>query len=194
MKEKIDGISDLLSNLVQRIEYLDERCDLLERRCTALEKDKENHVSEVAKEIELRTRRRNNVMISGLDLRSDGTLEERKADELEKGKEVLSYLGVDSENIIEVHRVGLHGKANRGLLKVILKSFEVRQDIIRNTKKIGGKYPKVFINPDRTPMEQRQNRELRLELNSRRQCGEDVIIRGGRIVSRQLLPNFRPRF
>ena len=46
-------------------------------------------------------------------------------------------------------------------------------------------YKDVYVNPDLTPLQQRQSKELREEIKRKKNSGKDVIIRGGKIISRE---------
>jgi len=47
-------------------------------------------------------------------------------------------------------------------------------------------FQKVYLSPDLTPQERKENRELLMELKRRREEGEkDIMIRRGRIVKKK---------
>ena len=74
-------------------------------------------------------------------------------------------------------------------LKVILKSTENQELLIKSASRLSKlpgahEFRKVFIKPDLTPLQQSQEKALRFELKRRRDAGEDVILRRGKIVTR----------
>ena len=81
------------------------------------------------------------------------------------------------------------------LLRVTLENVEVKKQILMKAKhlrdSVDGNLSKVFISPDLTPKEREANRKLREELKARRDQGENVVIRNGKIVDSK--SSFRPR-
>jgi hypothetical protein len=56
-------------------------------------------------------------------------------------------------------------------------------------------YKNVFINPDRTPLEQAIDKRLRHELKERRENGEDnLVIYRGKVINRNEIKHFPQRF
>lgn len=194
LKPDLNKITDMLKTLVERVDHLDNKCSKLEQRCTQLEENSGKMMFEVAEEVEARVRRRKNVIVSGVELKIDGTLEERKAGDMEKVCEVLSTLGVSDAGINDVHRIGNPGQAGRALLKVKFDTEDTKQIVIRKSKQLRESYPKVYINIDRTPAQQAQHKKLRQEFKSRREIGEDVIIYKNQVVPRGSKQNFRYQF
>ena len=182
---KLNVINDSINCLIGKVDLLEERCSLLEGKFKEQESKCTKSFSLAADEAERRILRQKNIIISGLEVKTSGTLEERKEDDVGKCREVLSRLSVSAEDsIIQVTRIGNLAKTSRPLLKVTLDSFETKRMIIRKAKDLRSDFPHVYINPDRTPLQQLQQRELRQELKSRREKGEDVIIKGNSVVSR----------
>ena len=194
-KKELNGITELLTTLVKRVDELDRKCDQLQNRCSMLEANEGKLFSSVMEEMELRTQRRNNIIVSGIQLKKDGSLEERKEDDTDRCTAILEEVGVSSDDISEIRRIGGQGKASRALIKVKLVSYDAKQAAIRNSKQLRTNHPNVYINPDRTPTQQLLFKQLRNELKSRRENGEDVIIQKGHVVprgTRQM--NFQYRF
>ena len=184
----------MLKTLVERVDHLDNKCSKLEQRCTQLEENSGRMMFEVAEEVESRVRRRKNVIVSGMELKIDGTLEERKASDMGKVCEILSEIGVSDDDINDVHRIGKPGLAGRALLKVKFDTEEAKQTAIRKSKQLRENYPNIYINVDRTPAQQAQHKQLRQELKSRREIGEDVVIYKNRVIPRASKQNFQVQF
>ena len=79
------------------------------------------------------------------------------------------------------------------LLRVVLRDEDDAKTILYNAKKLRDmpQHSKIFINPDLTPYQQKLNKTLRDELKRTRASGEDVIIRGGKVVPRNEPQTFR---
>lgn len=95
-----------------------------------------------------------------------------------------NHLQVDPKDNIE--KVSCT-KGERKLVFVKFKQISTKSEVLRQARRLrtvdNPDLKKVYINPDLTPIQQREDRALRVELKSRRQAGEKVIIRGGRIVT-----------
>ena len=83
-------------------------------------------------------------------------------------------------------------------LKVMFTDVRVRDQVLRTGKNLhSSRFRSVFINKDLTPLQQTEQRTLTAELRRRRQGGEDVVIRGDKVVTRQEASqqlNFQRRF
>ena len=186
--EKINNLSDSINSIITKVSNLEERCSLLEDKLQVHESKCLNNVSLVSDEVERRFQRRTNIIISGLEAKMSGSLEERKDDDGKKCFHLLSRLGVSSEDsIMQINRIGRPEKIP--MLKVTLDTYQTKQTVIRKAKELRTDFPNVYVNPDRTPMQQFQQRELRQELRRRRDNGEDVIIKGNSVVSRDSTAN-----
>lgn len=98
----------------------------------------------------------------------------------------ISKLGISDDDVSDIHRIGNPARAGRAMLKVKFDSHDVKQTVIRNSKQLRGSHSNVYINPDRTPLQQSQHKRLRLELKHRRECGEDFIIHKNQVIPRAL--------
>ena len=175
IKSDLNGIKDLLKLVLERVDNLDKRCAKFEDRCSKLEENSNTQLSTIAEEVENRYQRRKNAIVFGLELKSEGSLEERKADDIEKCSEMLSKISVDTDDVDDVYRIGRPGKAGRSMLKIKFVSSEAKQTAIRNSRQLRDSHPNVFLAPDRTPQQQSEHKALVTEMKSRREAGEDVV-------------------
>lgn len=159
---------------------------------------KESQVNLLA-EIEERERRKSNLVISGLQEKEDGSVEERKQWDLAKVQAMFSDLDdtkAGAHVISNTFRVGKINSSKPRLLKVVCASVDTKRTMLLKAKNLRRKeeYKSVYINQDLTLAQQAQNRQLREELRWRRSRGEDVINRHGAIVQRVPRQNFHNRF
>ena len=65
-------------------------------------------------------------------------------------------------------------------------SSELKSEVLRSARKlkVSTSFRKVYVNPDRTPVQQAEHKNLRSELLSRRGKGEDVVIFKQSVVPR----------
>ena len=184
LEEKIDRLTTSLSTVLTRMDAIDKKYDDIERRCRKIEEEQLNVISE----IEDRERRKQNLMICGIPEREDGTVDERRTWDKQKIESLFQDLGsFHSEVIASIHRMGKVNTRKPRLLKVVCRNVETKRFILskaKNLRSLPG-HENVYVNPDQTPLEQRQNRELREEYKRRKALNEDVTIRHGRMISKQ---------
>ena len=106
--------------------------------------------------------------------------------------DIFNIVSDDADCIVGVHRIGKQGEKRSRLLKVKCKDSESRNRVLRHAKELRKniKYKNVFINPDRTPLEQRLFKALLQELRERKDSNENVVIFHDRIVNRREIKNF----
>lgn len=94
-----------------------------------------------------------------------------------------------------VFRVGQSKNGKPRLLIVCLPDEGSKWDILRMAKQLRNieEYSNIYISPDLTPEEQRQDKVLRDELKRRRDAGEDVEIRRKQVVPRERNTVVQPR-
>ena len=156
-------------------------------------KIKESHDNILA-EIENRDRRKPNLIISGIQEKEDGSADERKRWDLSRVKALFSALGSFTDDIISnMHRIGRVNSSKPRLLKIVCKDTDSKRSLLfkaKNLRKVH-EFKNIYINPDLTPVQQAQNRQLREELSLRRNLGEEVMIQHGKIVQMSSKQNFR---
>ena len=143
-------------------------------------------------EIEDRDRRKANLIVSGLQEMEEGSVEERKQWDLAKVQALFSHLEDKEEpsaGVSNTFRIGRINSSKPRLLKVVCATAEFKRSLLLKAKSLreNTEYKHVYVNPDLTPSQQAQNKQLREELRRRRNLGEEVIIRHGAIVRK---PNF----
>ena len=163
-----------------------------ERQASELKdlKDKLEKVDslELISEIEDGLRRKNNVILAGVDELQSGKLSERK----EHDEQIVTEIFEDLEmapRFDEVVRIGRQQEGKGRLLRVTLDDEKSRREILRKAKLLrsNADFKNVYINPDRTRQEQALFKACYREHQERRKNGEDVIISRGKVVKRESL-------
>ena len=192
MKKEVDGIKGILQCLVNRVDEIECVNRKLEERCAKLEEKQDNIISE----IEDRQRRQLNLVISGLPEQRDGNSDERRAHDESEVKLVLNEMGIKNVKSYPVSRIGKTRSDRPRLLKVTCPDVTSKQLILRSGKVLRSStlYRNVYVNEDRTPLQQEHSKQLRAELKRRKECGEDVVIFRNKISLRNDLKNFRKLF
>ena len=187
LTNRLDSIDDHLKTLKSELkrEILAEINDTNANHPVSNSAVTDRQISEIVREINLKESKRMNLCVSGLPKTSLDTNDVSVFAEV-----VEKNLGVASKTvqngIVEARRVGQESAGNPQLLVVTFKTSELRQEILKNSKKLkeyrtsSGK--KNFIFPDYTPNERDANKKLVDELKERRGRNESVMIKKGKIV------------
>ena len=188
---EIAGLKEAISDVLKRIDAIEEKQRNLEDRCLSLEvtaiKAQDNAKilkEDVLREAEDRYSRRKFLIVSGLNEPQTGTLTERQEEDAKSLAEMASKLGVDPVSVRSYGRVGRPNKEKPRLLRFKCTDMSQKFSILRSSKelKTNASYRNVYINPDFTRLQRVRNAELRKELRRRRDAGENVCIRHGMIV------------
>ena len=88
------------------------------------------------------------------------------------------------ESDIKISKVGKQTTDKVRPTRVELKDENLKKKLLINAKKLKdcGSYSKVYIKPELTYSQRKQNEGLRKELEERKKSGENLIIRQGKIV------------
>jgi hypothetical protein len=186
LKEELSrDYNDKLSSLSEDVICLREEVVSLRKE---LEASRVVARAEVLTELQEQERRRNNVLIFGAqECASDSPAEVKTNDDAFLLR-LKTTLGLPQSKIQSFFRLGVKRAHSRPRpLKIIFDSKSEQKDFLRAAPNLSkphsnGDFRKVFIKPDLTPTEQEADKKLRNELRHRKEKGERVMIRGGRIV------------
>lgn len=220
MMAKMDEISDNVASLVEKVKELESAVvslkmiqDNQQREIESLKRtvsffpsanelvdETLQHVAkvhppmdELVKELELRQRKANSIVVFGLPESISGSVREKIEHDTNETKRIIQFLDVQLDcQISECRRIGKPDKNGSRILRVDLNSLSAKLALLRRSKALkNSPFHNVFIKSDLTPMQQRVDSSLRRELKERRVKGEDVVLYKGRIHPKQTLSNFR---
>ena len=137
------------------------------------------------------------MIISGLPEMSSGSLDERRDHDQKAVDEVLDVIGVVKEGrAFRLTRIGKPQSQRPRLLKAEFKSLSIKNEILRKAKALRKSKGSadVYINEDRTPMQQLEWYKLRQKLKHRKELGEDVVIYRNNVMLRDEVQGFRREF
>jgi len=147
-----------------------------------------NVTSSLATEQRERERRQLNLILHNAPESKSPEPSTRKKDDIDFAQETFSNILGTSVTIKNAVRLGKKESQNR-LLKITVESLDQKKAILRNKIKLRGQehsehIRKLFITPDLTPKEQKDNKELRLKLAEMNKSGKKYKIKNGQIVQR----------
>ena len=184
LKNEVDKQTVLVKALLKQVEELSAKNAVLEKKCIKLEENMVKTSTVILEEINDRDRRRKNLVISGIAESTSGSIEEKNRDK-ERVNCLLKELSIDGDEILRrIHRIGKQVEGRDRLLRVVCCDEESKIGVLRQAKLLRNtSFKKVYINPDLTKTQREERKRLREELKRRKDVGEDVTIRYGRIVA-----------
>lgn len=131
--------------------------------------------------------RKNNLMIFGLRESDDISPEKRKQSDIRRIERLASEINVDFSEPQSVIRLGRVGDKPRPV-KIIGLSSNTRDSMLRSAHRVRAidkslGLDRVYIKPDLTLKQQLTERNIRAEFRSRRDKGESVRIRNGKVIA-----------
>lgn len=112
------------------------------------------------KESDDREERRNNVIITGLQIMN----------EVEKAAEINNFLSILTENEIKIKEIHTIGNERKKHIKVILNTWEDKKKIMEKRKNLKGR--EIYINNDLTKKESSIQKQLRDVVRKERAAGK----------------------
>lgn len=185
IEHKVDKQTALIEKLLKQVEDLHGKNDQLEKRCLKLEEDMITMSTSIFDELNDRKRRKRNLIISGVCESSDGSVEERRNADEKQMEMLLEDLCIDDVDIVKFHRIGSVAEGRNRLLRVVCCDEDSKLKVLRHAKKLKGSsiFSNVFVNPDLTLWQRNEKKRMRDEFKRRKETGEKVMWRHGRIVS-----------
>lgn len=199
LEREVEKLNQTITSLHSRVEKLEEtnaklalRCELLERKNVQAAPEDTTAFEDACHESEERWRRRDFLIVSGMPEHSSGSVDERNEKDRALAVELAHELGIADFEPDQVDRIGRVTGAKPRLLRIKCQNMSVKLSLLRHSKKLreSTRFRNVYINPDLTKQQRVKGAELRSELKRRRENGERVIIRGGRIVDVSSGQNF----
>ena len=169
-----------IQDLKVKVKELSHENEVLKEACA-------DQLEEMVEEANRRHQKRKKVMITNLPEPSSGTHVQRKDEDNNTVRDIISDLGLNEIVIEDTQRIGKIDLKRPRLLCVTCSDKASKFDLLRSAKELRkfDKYRNIFINPDLTFIQREKNRKLRKELEDKREQGLDVIIRAGQVILRQ---------
>lgn len=148
-------------------------------------------VSSCMSEEKEKQRRRLNLIVHNLAESSSTEGQQRKLDDINKVANILTNTLEVSAKVTNAVRLGkkVDTTDKARLLKVTIETEKEKASILRNAFKLRNKelpehLKKIFITPDMTPKERKENKLLRAKLSEVNKSGNNYKIKNGQIVRR----------
>lgn len=145
-------------------------------------------------EVEQRNWRRNNIIVCGAEELKHGSLKERKEHDEIMIDNMIEDLKISDVEVRNITRIGRMKEGKERLIRIKLSTDDSKTKLLKAAKSLQNipKYKGIYLNPDRTPVEQHRFALIRKELKDRKEKGEDVVLFRGRVIAKTALPkNFR---
>ena len=121
-------------------------------------------------------------------------MEERRGYDEGAVKSILEEIDADDYRVYEkCYRIGQPKSNGIRLLRVIGFDEDDRNKILRKVKSLrdNESFRGFYVNPDLTPIQQREAKKMRDQLTERRKNGEEVVIYRGKITLKSEIKNFQ---
>lgn len=201
LKREISKVNDKIEALLTRVNETDNKVQILEERFQTLESKLLNQndkgaldIEDMMHEAEERYRRRKYLIVSGIPEPSTGNIGERADADEKYINQIAVHLEVDDDfEPTECSRIGKIDPERPRLLRFKCDTMETKKEILKKAKNLrrSNDYKNVYINADETYIQRKHGRELRVEVKKRREAGEKVVIRRGRIINDSDLQHFQ---
>jgi hypothetical protein len=148
-----------------------------------------NVVGDVMRENEEIEKKKLNLVLFNVPENISGSIEERGVKEKEKLKKIQEAIQTEI-TITELWRIGTTSGGRPRPLIIKCGDHGDKITILRSAKKLAhlpkdSEFSAVSIQPDRTKLQQEENRRLVTELKRRCGDGKNVVLRGGTILTKQ---------
>jgi len=187
LKEENKKLVDILRNFERKIDTKLEEFKH-ELRNNISKSVKEEVIEELKEEEEKKQRQKNLVFYKMKESRKENNIDREIEDKENCADLVKRSLKIEGCEIEKTIRPGKRydNERNHRPLLVVMKERNMKYEILTNASKLKNvpneNHREVYITPDLTLKQREENKKLREELKRRRENGENVYIRGGRLV------------
>ena len=200
----VDAVRELKEELTldfnQRFSSLSEEVTRLRSDVDIFSKEfytyREAIKADLLSELKELERRKNNAIIFGLPESSSSLSEDLQNQDSKLLEDLNKKMNLPSDCVKTFFRLGKKANGRRPRpLKVVFVDSRSRNDFLQSSTIISrpttnangdgdemSPFHRIFIKPDLSPREQEIDKQLRFDLKRRREDGERVVIRGGKIV------------
>ena len=195
LEKRLQGLEDQIkvnATIMQKLEAGEAQ------HSTSVIETIQSKLQEDGSERDEQLKRKNNVIVFGLEESSSNDASVRIVDDLDKIQSVASQLQMQHDcDITKVVRLGKKQEGedvNPRPMLVTFQSEEAKIDLLKKAKNLRsmkeGGLNKIFIAPDMTPKQREARKKLVAELKDRQSQGETgLIIVGSRIVKKMFSQN-----
>lgn len=150
-----------------------------------------------------------NLIVYGIPENEVEPLQQMKYDYSILRQVYANKVEIEKTDITQITRIGKKNVNKSRPIKITCASSEVRKEILTNNQYLRmegdlfnfcncrvnpGKHIHINVTTDKTKKEQEEELKVIKELKERRQAGEDVIIKRGKVVTRENMMRFQARW
>ena len=187
VKEEVKTIKEGLSEVITTLGK--ESKDGQERGRGTWANQTPNEVAKSVRECMEQEKRRRNIVVHNLkEPDSDLSVEERNMHDKMAFQKMCKDTMRLNTRVERTYRIGRATGGRSRLLIVALEEEATKGEVLKMARNLRDveKYSNIYVTPDLTPEEQARDKALREELKRRRLAGEEVEIRRGRIIRKQV--------
>ena len=168
-----------------QVQPLTEKQQKIQESLQARQKAPRPQVATEVMEAREAERRKLNIVIHNLEEKISESAEERKDHDEFEVSCMLAGARLFNVNVKKAIRLGNRTDDKPGPRPLLVTLDTDREKVIKRQRFIRGfiEWNNVFIDPDRTPKEQEEHKVLRQEFKRRKDAGENVKFRNGKILT-----------
>lgn len=194
--ERLDPFLEKFSALTDEVGRLKSKCKALESEIKEIKLTNESLSIHLTNEVTDRLNREKNIIVSGVEELWVDSNESRSNHDKDTCSEILQYLGLSSDETFDIRRLGIPNANRSRLIRIKFRNSEAKYAVLKNARILrqDDRFKNIYINIDKTKMQQEHDKKLRDELRNRRNLGErDIVLYRGEIIHRQDRQNFSNR-
>ena len=199
LSKRLDPLTEMMNNLMKMNAVLQAELQSLRNDHEKLRASHDQCLEDTIKEISDRKKRRDNIVISGVQEQESGSLDERREHNTEIVQSIFKSLDSSRDfDVISVQRIGRLNPARPRLLKVELNDVNQKNEILKKAKKLRkSAWDSVYINPDYTLVQ--NDKEFIIKISGKNLNAEEILVKTwfstvGKLSKNQMLQIFDERF
>lgn len=171
-------------DMERRLKRLEERQPIIRNPQTAHQND---NMATVVEECTERIKKLNNIIIFNTDESKIPTVDE----DVKLAKEILTSIELPNVKIMSAKKLGVKTNNKKRPLLIKCETYDDKIKVLQNSNKLRiiNTNNKISIKPDLTKLQQSEQKALYTEFKTRKEDGEDIIIKKGKIVAKPPFKN-----
>lgn len=189
LRIEIESLRNTVKSLTNRVADLEQQNKELQAKCKECSVIPEDLPNKIVEECEERRQRECNVFVVGLPESTAGEAGETPNHDEAAVQRMLRSIDVADVKIKRLRRVGKHAHRGKRPLLITFSDVADKWKVLKKASKLrrSPNYSSVFINEDRTQLQQLHRKRQLEELKRRRQNGENVVLYGDRVILRDMI-------
>lgn len=178
LRKEVENITNSFLNTEKKIKAIEEEVSTLKKSTEQIQQISTNNYENIIGEVQNRTQRERNIIISGIEEIKSDKREDRQQHDKNEVKKILEPFLENYVEPIKILRLGKYSDKKSRPIKACYETSETAKKVLRNSTAINKATKKIKIYSDETPQQKENMKKLRDELKQRTDDGEgDLTIK-----------------